>query len=94
MGASILRTGKVSRVLKLLRLSGFAFLSQADSFRDLDITDMEITKSLATVDVTAKDENCPESALPQKSLRWQIFGVVISGLALFSDGYNAQISMY
>jgi hypothetical protein len=52
------------------------------------------TKVKSTVDDNDKIPKEHNSEVVPGSKQSSVVNVVVSGLALFSDGYNAQISMY
>lgn len=59
---------------------------------------MQVSPSDSTMKMESSKEPCNEEAwdleetAPEEKKRSGILNVIVSGLALFSDGYNAQIS--
>lgn len=60
-----------------------------DSSPDDSIMKANEEHAIQTVDWKLEE---PEPASPRSNGKSGVFNVIVSGMALFSDGYNAQIS--
>lgn len=71
--------------------------SSADVYQTVDSVEPSPelnAKSIADVNTQEKDLSLPGASASHATKVSSIIGVLVSGIALFSDGYNAQIIGY